>query len=50
MVAEVRERLLVSKPETQMFDMEIFNSKKPNDFEVKSIRLKFRRDLQVWKI
>jgi hypothetical protein len=44
MAAKLRERLSASKPETHMSDMEILNSKKPNDVEVIE-----QYQVEIWK-
>jgi hypothetical protein len=49
-VAEVRERLAVSKRAAQKVDTARFNVKKLNEEDVKnSIRLQSETSLQVWK-
>jgi hypothetical protein len=50
-IAEVREGLVVSKQETQKFDVEKFNLRKISEMELGNrIRLRSQRGLQFWKI
>jgi len=49
-VAQVRERMAVSKEAAQRFDGERFNLRKLNELKSgNSIRLRILTDLQVWR-
>jgi len=50
MVVKVKEKLAVTKQETQKFDVERFNLRKLNELKArKQYQLKISKSLQLWR-